>query len=89
MSRRFLCSQNRVCDKDRTPEAIREMERYCELHPNGPAALRRPTLSLRGNNYIVLLGESVGSGIVGFGATVFAALRAFDLQYRKTFRPAE
>jgi hypothetical protein len=78
-------NQNHPCDKDRTLDAIKEMERYCETHSNGPAAVRRP--ALRGDNYVVLLGTSVGNGIVGFGSTVSAALRAFDMQYLRTTRP--
>jgi hypothetical protein len=84
-----MSDQNQPCDKDRTPDAIKEMERYCEMHSNGPAAVRRPKLSMRGRNYVVLLGNSVGDGIVGFGSTVSAALRAFDLQYLKTIRPPQ
>ena len=82
-------SENTVCDKDRSPDEMREFERYCETHSNGPAAVRRPKLSLRGKTYIVLLGNSVADRIVGLGATVSAALRAFDLQYLKTIRPPE
>ena len=81
--------QNHPCDKDRTLDAIKEMERYCEMHSGGPAAVRRPALSLRGENYVVFLGSSVSDGIVGFGSTVSAALRAFDFQYLKTIRPPQ
>jgi len=67
--------------------AIEEMERYCETHPRGPAAVRKPRLFRRGNNFVVLLGKSVGQGIAGFGPTVPAALRAFEQQYLKMLRP--
>ena len=76
-----------LCDKDRSGEAIQEMECYCRSHPRGPAAVRRPTLMFRGNNYVVLLGKSISDGIVGNGTTVSMALRAFDLQYLKAIRP--
>ena len=89
MRESLMNDQNHPSDKDRTLDAIKEMERYCEMHSNGPAAIRRPALSLRGGNYVVLLGNSLGDGIVGFGSTVFAALRAFDFQYRKTIRPPQ
>ena len=89
MSKRVPDGENKLCDKDRTLDAMREFERYCETHSNGPAAVRRPKLSLRGKTYIVLLGNSVADGIIGLGATVPAALRAFDLQYLKTIRPPE
>ena len=87
MSRTVPNSENKLCDNDHTPDAMREFERYCETHSNGPAAVRRPKLLLRGKTYIVLLGNSVADGIVGLGATVSAAVRAFDLQYLKTIRP--
>ena len=87
MSKSIPNSDNKLCDKDRTPDAIREFERYCETHSNGPAAVRRQKLLLRGKTYIVLLGNSVANGIVGLGTTVSSALRAFDLQYLKMIRP--
>jgi hypothetical protein len=70
------------------PAAIQEMDRYCQAHPGGPAAVRRPQLFIRGANFVVLLGRNVGEGIAGFGATVPPALRAFDQQYLKALRPA-
>lgn len=75
------------CNLDRSAAAIEEMDRYCETHPRGPAAVRRPQLFIRGANFVVLLGRSVSEGIVGLGATVPSALRAFELQYLKTLRP--
>lgn len=87
MNTNVMDQQNHVCDKEKSAAAVREMERYCEAYPSGPAAVRRPRLFLRGGNYIVLLGKSVATGIVGFGRTVPAALRAFDFQYLKTNRP--
>jgi hypothetical protein len=75
------------CDTERAAAAIEEMNRYCERHPRSPAAVRRPQLFIRGTNFVVLLGRSVGEGIVGLGSTVPSALRAFDLQYLKTLRP--
>ena len=87
MNKSLTDGQNHICDRDKTPAAIKDMEHYCEAHPGGPAAVRRPRLILRGDNYIVLLGESIATGIVGIGRTVPAALRAFDLQYLKTIHP--
>lgn len=77
------------CDTETAPEAIREMDRYCEMHPGGPAAVRRPQLFTRGANFIVLLGRNVAEGIVGLGRTVPSALRAFELQYLRTLRPPD
>lgn len=67
--------------------AVEEMEHYCETHPRGPAAIRKPRLFMRGNNFVVLLGRSVGQGTAGFGSSVPAALRAFEQQYLKMLRP--
>jgi hypothetical protein len=67
---------------DRIQAATEEMERYCAEHPHSPTALRHPKLSIRGRTVIALLGRSLDEGIAGFGDNVFAALRAFDAQYR-------
>ena len=74
------------CDEANAPAAL-EMERYFDAHPGGPAAVRRPRLFIRGGNFVVLPGRSVGEGIAGFGATVPSALRAFEHQYLNEFRP--
>jgi hypothetical protein len=63
------------------------MELYCELHPGSPSAVRRPRVLFRAGVWMALLGRSVREGIVGFGSTVEAALRAFDSQYLETLRP--
>jgi hypothetical protein len=65
----------------------KRIERYCASHPRSPAAERRPSLFRRGNVWVALLGRSIQDGVVGFGLTVEAALRAFDVQYRKTLQP--
>ena len=67
--------------------AMEQMELYCEAHPGSPAAVRRPRLFVRGDLWIALLGPNVEEGIVGIGATVAAALRAFDAQYLAGLRP--
>ena len=72
---------------DQTLMAIQEMERYCLAHPNSPAAIRHPRLSIRGQAFVALLGPSIEEGIAGFGDTVQAALRAFDLQYSRSLTP--
>jgi hypothetical protein len=64
-----------------------QFEQYCEAHPRGPAAVRRPRLVRRGAMWVALLGENVQSGIVGLGSTVESALRAFDTQYLNALRP--
>ena len=72
---------------DQTLAAMQDMERYCATHPGSPAAVRRPRLSLRSGLWIALLGPSVGEGIVGIGASVETALRAFDRQHMVGLRP--
>ena len=74
---------------DQTLMAMQEMERYCAAHPNSPVAIRHPRLSLRGRTFVALLGPSIEEGIAGFGDTVSAALRAFDLQYSRSLMPAD
>jgi len=73
--------------RQRELEAFAAFEDYCEANPRSPSAVRRPVLTLRGPSWVVLLGSSLEDGIVGFGGTVAAALRAFDLQYRKALHP--
>ena len=72
---------------DRTLAAMQEMERYCAAHPQGPAATRRPRLSIRGRTFVALLGPANEEGIAGFGDNVQAALRAFDVQYSRSLTP--
>lgn len=67
--------------------AVSQMELYCKAHPGSPSAVRRPRLFVRGELWIALLGPSVEEGILGIGATVTAALRAFDVQYLAGLSP--
>src|ERR1044071_8726395 len=67
--------------------AMEQMELYCKAHPGSPSAVRRPQLFVRGDLWVALLGPTVEEGIVGIGATVTAALRAFDSQYLAGLRP--
>jgi hypothetical protein len=67
--------------------ATEQVELYCAAHPRSPSAVRRPQLLIRGGLWIALLGKSVEEGILGIGATVEAALRAFDAQYLAAVRP--
>jgi hypothetical protein len=67
--------------------ARERMELYCSAHPRGASAVRRPQLTKKGNLWIALLGRSIDGGIVGFGPTIEAALRAFDVQYLNALRP--
>jgi hypothetical protein len=69
--------------------AEQRLEIYCAVHPGAPSAVRRPRIFFRSGVWIALLGESIKEGIAGFGSTVEAALRAFDVQYLNTLRPPE
>ena len=60
---------------------------YFETHPGSPSAVRSPKLFVRSGVWIALLGRSVRDGIAGFGPTIEAALRAFDVQYLEALRP--
>ena len=73
---------------DHAAAATEQMELYCRARPGSPSAVRRPQLFFRGELWIALLGPSVEEGIVGIGASVVAALRAFDVQYLAGLRPA-
>ena len=73
---------------DYAAAATEQMELYCTARPGSPSAVRRPQLCFRGELWIAVLGPSVAEGIVGIGATVVAALRAFDVQYLAGLRPA-
>jgi hypothetical protein len=66
--------------------AIEEMTRYCAARPGSPSAVRRPQLVFRNELWIALLGPNLEEGLVGIGATVAAALRAFDAQYLASSR---
>ena len=62
-------------------------ELYFAAHPGSPAAVRRPQLSIRSGTWVAVLGRNLQDGIVGIGATVENALRAFDDQYLAGLRP--
>jgi hypothetical protein len=66
---------------DHAAAAIEQMDMYCTAHPDSPSAMRRPKLFVRSDLWIALLGPSIEEGIIGIGASVAAALRAFDAQY--------
>jgi hypothetical protein len=67
--------------------AAQRAELYYEMHPGSPSAVRSPKLFVRSGVWIALLGRSVRDGIAGFGPTIEAALRAFDVQYLQALRP--
>ena len=73
----------------RAVAALERAELYYAAHPGSPSAVRRPALSVRSGTWIALLGRNIEDGIVGFGSTVEAALRAFDAQYLAALRPAK
>ena len=66
--------------------ALAEMERYCEEHPESPAAVRRPRLFARGRSWVALHSKPLQHGVAAIGDSVRAALRAFDSQYADSNR---
>jgi hypothetical protein len=68
--------------------AKQRAELYCESHPGSPSAIRSPQLFVRSGVWIALLGDSVRDGIAGFGPTIEAALRAFDVAYLNALKPS-
>jgi|SRR5437762_11235776 len=68
--------------------AIERAELYFAAHPGSPSAVRRPRLSKRSGTWVAVLGPNLREGIVGLGATVETALRAFDAQYLAALRPS-
>jgi len=68
--------------------AIARAEIYYAAHPGTPSAVRRPQLSFRSGTWVATL-DHLYEGITGLGATVEAALRAFDRQYLDSLRPPE
>jgi hypothetical protein len=77
-----------MSEKFLNKSAVRERaELYFLAHPGSPSAVRRPQLFPRSGVWVALLGRTVRDGIAGFGPTIEAALRAFDLQYISALRP--
>ena len=68
-------------DIDQAMAAKERAELYFAAHPESPAAVRRPELSIRSGRWVALLGRAMEDGIVGVGSTAETALRAFDTQY--------
>jgi hypothetical protein len=69
--------------------AMQRMELYYSAHPGSPFAVRRPELSMRGKMWTALLGPNLRDGIAGFGPTVEAALKDFDVRYLRALRSPE
>src|SRR5438045_6839565 len=71
---------------DDATAAVEQMKDYCAARPGSPSAVRRPQLFFRSELWVALLGPNLEEGIVGIGATVAAALRAFDARYLTLLR---
>ena len=67
--------------------AIARAELYYAAHPGSPSAVRRPQLSVKSGVWVASL-DHLQAGITGLGASVEAALRAFDRQYLDSLRPS-
>jgi len=68
-------------------EAVKRAELYFAAHPGSPSATRRPALIPRSGTWVAIVGENIQQSIVGLGATVESALRAFDSQYLDAHPP--
>jgi len=67
---------------------LHRIELYAAAHPGSPSAVRRPRVYRKSRTWIALLGNDLEDGIIGYGDTIEAALRAFDARYLATLRPA-
>jgi hypothetical protein len=61
-------------------------ELYFTAHPGGPSAVYRPMLLPRSDEWVAILANDSRRSTVGLGATVEAALGAFDVQYLRGMR---
>jgi hypothetical protein len=61
-------------------------ELYFATHPGSPSAIKRPSLSKRSGRWIATCERYTNNCIVGLGASVESALRAFDARYVATLR---
>ena len=71
----------KALNNDLDEAVLRVYEEYCAQHPGSPAAVRHPRILVDRGRYVALLGRTVKRGILGFGSSVTAALRAFDDLY--------
>ena len=73
-------------NNDLDKSVLRVYEEYCTQHPGSPAAVRHPRILVDRGRYVALLGRTVQRGILGFGSSVTAALRAFDDLYLRSLQ---
>jgi hypothetical protein len=71
-------------NNDLDKSVLRVYEEYCTQHPGSPAAVRHPRILVDRGRYVALLGRTIKRGILGFGSSVTAALRAFDDLYLRS-----
>jgi hypothetical protein len=57
-------------------------------HASRPSVVYRPTLSADGDQWCVLLGSDLQSGVAGFGDTPDLAMIAFDTNFYNAKTPA-
>ena len=74
----------KALNNDLDEAVLRVYEEYCAQHPGSPTAVRRPRILVDRGRYVALLGRTVKRGILGFGSSVTAALRAFDDLYLRS-----
>jgi hypothetical protein len=74
----------KALNNDLDEAVVRVYEEYCAQHPGSPAAVRHPRILVDRGRYVALLGRTIKRGILGFGSSVTAALRAFDDLYLRS-----
>src|SRR4030095_1674197 len=74
----------KALNNDLDEAVLRVYEEYCAQHPGSPAAVRHPRILVDRGRYVALLGRTIKCGMLGFGSSVTAALRAFDDLYLKS-----
>jgi len=76
----------KALNNDLDEAVLRVYEEYCAQHPGSPTAVRHPRILVDHGRYVALLGRTVKRGILGFGSSVTAALRAFDDLYLRSLQ---
>ena len=71
----------KALNNDLDEAVLRVYEEYCAQHPGSPAAVHHPRILVDRGRYVALLGRTIKCGILGFGSSITAALRAFDVLY--------
>jgi|SRR5215471_1372496 len=83
----LLVTRTTISQPISVEEAMKRAELYFAAHPDSPSAVQRPALIPRSGIWVALVGQNIQQSVIGLGATVEAALRAFDSQYAANATP--